>query len=123
MKIINEKKTILLDAGGAIKRLSDEYVRFTVEGELIGGLENEINPQKMLWGEAVALVRSSTKSGTIKITTEVLKEGINAPDIAEIEFTTIAPNQNLLFSELPKKGTKKTTQIFINESETLKKIT
>jgi beta-galactosidase len=123
MKIINEKKTILLDAGGAIKRLSDEYVRFTVEGELIGGLENEINPQKMFWGEAVALVRSSTKSGTIKITTEVLKEENNAPDIAEIEFTTIAPNQNLLFSELPKKGTKKTTQIFINESETLKKIT
>ena len=37
----------LVDAGGAIKRLSDEYVHFTVEGEgeLIGDTTNEIN-----WG-------------------------------------------------------------------------
>ena len=53
----------LVDAGGAVKRLSDEYIRFTVtgEGELIEDNKSTINPQRLLWGEAVALVRSTKK--------------------------------------------------------------
>lgn len=113
----------LVDAGGAVKRLSDEYVRFSVEGEgeLIGGAENEINPQKLLWGEAVALVRSGVKAGTIKVKAELLKDCINMPDDAEIEFTTVAPTQTLLYHELPEKGQEKATgTIVVDESEELK---
>ena len=96
----------LVDAGGAVKRLSDEYIRFHVEGEgeLIGGVENEINPQKLLWGEAVALVRSGVKPGTIRVRAEVLRDGINMPDAAEVEFETTAPAQRLLFTEQPENG-------------------
>jgi beta-galactosidase len=113
----------LVDAGGAVKRLSDEYVRFHVEGEgeLIGGMENGMNPQKMLWGEAVALVRSGVRPGTIKVRAEVLKDGINAADSAEIEFNAIAPMQSLLYEERPQKGQTQAS-VVIDESEELKKL-
>ncbi len=115
----------LVDAGGAIKRLSDEYVRFIVkgEGELIGGSDNAINPQKMLWGEAVALVRSSTKPGTIKVRVETLKDGINIPDFAEIEFSTVGSKQNLLYSELPRKSINdKVAPVIKDKSKTLENL-
>jgi len=114
----------LVDAGGAIKRLSDEIVRFTVEGEgeLIGGEENAINPQKLLWGEAVALVRSSIKPGKIHVKAELLKDGINVPDFAEIEYSTVASRQDLSYSELPKKAIRNVNLTLKDESKTLKKM-
>jgi beta-galactosidase len=115
----------LVDAGGAVKRLSDEYIRFTVsgEGELIGGTENEINPQKLLWGEAVALVRSGIKPGDITVRAEVLKDGPNTPDSAEVTFSTQAPTQTLLYKEVPELGRQQATQtVIIDESEALKKL-
>jgi beta-galactosidase len=114
----------LVDAGGAIKRLSDEYVRFTVEGEgeLIGGEENAINPQKLLWGEAVVLIRSSIKPGKIHVKAELLKDGINVPDFAEIEYSTVASRQDLSYSELPKKATRNVNSTLKDESKTLKKM-
>ena len=113
----------LVDAGGAVKRLSDEYVRFTVvgSGELIGGAENGINPQKLLWGEAVALVRSGSEPGTITVRAEVLQDGINMPDAAEIKFETRAPVQRLLYSEKPEKGRVKKA-VSEDESAVLKKL-
>jgi beta-galactosidase len=91
------------DASGAVKRLSDEYVRFTVEGagKLIGGQDNGINPQKMLWGEAVALVRSGLEPGRIKVKAELLVDGINQPESAEIEFNTAETSHSLLYSDVP----------------------
>lgn len=115
----------LVDAGGAIKRLSHEYIRFSVsgEGELIGGTENEINPQKLLWGEAVALVRSGIKPGDITVRAEVLKDGPNTPDSAEVTFSTQTPTQTLLYQELPELGRQQATQtVIIDESEALKKL-
>ncbi|WP_281613082.1 sugar-binding domain-containing protein [Flammeovirga sp. SubArs3] len=115
----------LVDAGGAIKRLSDEYVRFTVEGEgeLIGGVNNEINPQKLLWGEAVALVKSSTNPGKVKVRAEVLKDGINAPSFAEIEFNTVGPQHQLHYTELPQKEQEYIpAPLLVNESEEMKKL-
>lgn len=111
----------LVDAGGAVKRLSDEYVRFTVEGagELIEGAETGMNPQKMLWGEAVALIRSGVEPGKITVRAEVLKEGINAPDAAEIEFETAISAQALLYSEKPEKG-RTEKSVSIDESAELK---
>jgi beta-galactosidase len=114
----------LVDAGGAIKRLSDEYVRFTVEGEgeLIGDTANEINPQKMLWGEAVALIRSSTTAGKIKVKAAILKEGMNIPDFAEIEFSTVEASQNLLYNELPDKDAAEKIPFLIDQNEDLEKL-
>lgn len=115
----------LVDAGGAVKRLSDEYIRFAVsgEGELIGGTENEINPQKLLWGEAVALVRSGTNPGDITVRADVLKDGPNTPDSAEVTFSTQAPTQTLLYQELPELGRQQATQtVIIDESEALRKL-
>jgi beta-galactosidase len=114
----------LVDAGGAIKRLSDEYVRFTVEGEgeLIGDTANEINPQKMLWGETVALIRSSTTAGKIKVKAAILKEGMNIPDFAEIEFSTVEASQNLLYNELPDKDAAEKIPFLIDQNEDLEKL-
>ena len=114
----------LVDAGGAIKRLSDEYVRFTVEGEgeLIGSKANEINPQKMLWGEAIALIRSSTTAGKIKVKAAILKEGMNIPDFAEIEFSTVEASQNLFYNELPNKDTAAKTSLLNDQNEDLEKL-
>jgi len=93
----------LVDAGGAVKRLSNEYIEFSVsgEGEIIGGNDNKINPQKLLWGEAIALVRSTQIPGKIKLKAKVLKEGINSPTEAEIEFSTKQSRHRLLFDEIP----------------------
>ena len=95
----------LVDAGGAIKRLSDEYIKFSVngEGELIEDQNIGINPQKLLWGEAVALIRSGRKPGTIRVKAELLRDGINSPDFAEIEFNTIKSINELLYDEFPNK--------------------
>ena len=114
----------LVDAGGAIKRLSDEYVRFTVEGEgeLIGDTANEINPQKMLWGETVALIRSSTTAGKIKVKAAILKEGMNIPDFAEIEFSTVEASQNLLYNELQDKDAAAIIPFLNDQNEDLEKL-
>ena len=95
----------LVDAGGAIKRLSDDYIRFSVmgEGELIEDQNIGINPQKLLWGEAVALVRSGRKPGTIRVKAELIQDGINSPDFAEIEFSTIKSKNEFIYDELPNK--------------------
>lgn len=93
----------LVDAGGAVKRLSDEYIRFTVSGngELISAAKTGMNPQKLLWGEAVALVRSGVEAGTIKVRAEVLHTATNGPESAEIEYRTAPATHSLMFRELP----------------------
>ena len=106
----------LVDAGGAVKRLSDEYIRFTVtgEGELIEDNKSTINPQRLLWGEAVALVRSTKKPGQVKVRAELINDGINLPDFGEIEFTTVSPEYDFSFAEYPQK---QESQILINDSQ------
>ena len=93
----------LVDNENGIKRLSDEYIRFTVlgEGELINGINTEINPQKLLWGEAVALIRSTTTSGEVVVRAETIKNSINSPQSAELTFKTLPSSQSLIFSEQP----------------------
>ena len=46
----------LVDAGGAVKRLSDETIRFKVSaGELIEGEDTGMNPQKLLGAKQLHL--------------------------------------------------------------------
>jgi beta-galactosidase len=115
----------LVDAGGAVKRLSDEYIRFSVSGEgtLIGGPEKGMNPQKLLWGEAVALIRSGVKPGTITVRAEVLEPGTNAPESAKIEFQTNETGKNRLYKELPTQTKQQTDESsFLDENQILKSL-
>jgi beta-galactosidase len=115
----------LVDAGGAVKRLSDEYIRFSVSGEgtLIGGPEKGMNPQKLLWGEAVALIRSGVKPGTITVRAEVLEPGTNAPESAKIEFQTHETGKNRLYKELPTQTKQQTDESsFLDENQILKSL-
>ena len=114
----------LVDAGGAVKRLSDEFVRFSVEGEgeLVGDDKAYIQAQKLLWGEAVALVRSSTKAGEIRVHAKLLEDGINIPEFAEIKFNTTTAKQELYFSELPTKAQIESKLEPTDESEVLRKL-
>ncbi|MEC8134119.1 MAG: hypothetical protein VX046_04645, partial [Bacteroidota bacterium] len=114
----------LVDAGGAVKRLSDEFVRFSVEGEgeLVGDDKAYIQTQKLLWGEAVALVRSSTKAGEIRVHAKLLEDGINIPEFAEIKFNTTTAKQELYFSELPTKVQIESRREPTDESEVLRKL-
>ena len=91
----------LVDSSGGIKRLSDEYIRFKVSGfgELIEKEDIGINPQKLLWGESVALVRSAKEQGIIRVEAEVICDSLNGPDQAFVEFSTIAPRHVLLYDE------------------------
>ena len=93
----------LVDDENGIKRLSDEYIRFTVlgEGELINGVHTEINPQKLLWGEAVALIRSTTTSGEVVVRAETIKNSINSPQSAELTYKTLSSPKSFIFSEQP----------------------
>ena len=61
-----------------------------------------INPQKVLWGESVALVRSSLNSGVVSVRAELLSEGINTPDPAYLEFVTEKSSKQFIFDEIPK---------------------
>ena len=114
----------LVDAGGAIKRLSDEYIRFSVEGEGVLIEDDKIgaNPQKLMWGEAVALVKSSSYAGKIIVKAELLNDGINSPDFAEIEFSTIKSTQEFLYKELPEKIVNNAKPNLNNESQKLESL-
>lgn len=112
----------LVDAGGGIKRLSHEYIRFQVSGagELIEEAGLGINPQKLLWGEAVALVRSGVESGVIRVEAEVICDSVNGPDRAVIEFETVAPRQKLLFDEQVRRVAPPRVKTVLDESETVR---
>ena len=94
----------MTDVDGGIKRLSDEYIKFFISGEgtLIEKENIGINPQKVLWGESVALVRSSLNSGVVSVRAELLSEGINTPDPAYLEFVTEKSSKQFIFDEIPK---------------------
>ena len=107
-----------MDNENGIKRLSDEYIRFTVlgEGELINGINTEINPQKLLWGEAVALIRSTTTSGEVVVRAETIKNSINSPQSAELTFKTLPSSQSLIFSEQPEFIYDKNSEVGISDN-------
>ena len=112
----------LVDAGGGIKRLSHEYIRFHVSGagSLIEEVDLGMNPQKLLWGEAVALVRSGVESGVVRVEAEVICDSLNGPDRAVIEFETVAPRQKLLFNQQANRNAPARIEPVRDESETVR---
>lgn len=80
----------LVDKRGTIKRLNNNSVRFSIEGEghIIGDKETGTNPIPMTWGTAPVLVQSTTKAGEIKITATIVHEGSQRPLEGTITFNS-----------------------------------
>jgi len=83
----------MLDEYGDVKRLNNQLVHFTVEGEgrLINNAHIAENPKKIGWGTATILVKTNLKAGAIKIIATPLFNGTNTVKGDTLVFQTIAP--------------------------------
>lgn len=119
----------IVDENGTVKRLSNDVLKFNIEGEgkIIGDSKIMANPIKVEWGTAPVLVRSTTKPGKITIRASILDEGIHTPSYGEITFISILPTTTLLFNENPKiiaqplRGTNLNDRSENNTKESLKR--
>ncbi|UDQ96618.1 sugar-binding domain-containing protein [Lentisphaerota bacterium WC36G] len=96
----------LTGSHGMPVRASDYIIKFTVEGEgeIIQGENLNINPQKLQWGEATILVRSTTKAGKIKVKAELLhKRTFSNPVNAELEIISVEPSLPMLYTDVGEK--------------------
>ena len=93
----------IADKDGYVKRLSQETVVFEVEGEgeLVGGRGIEANPRVSRWGTAPALIRTTTKAGTIRVKARLLHPGIQLHPQATVEIHTLPAGRAALYDELP----------------------
>ncbi len=89
------------DDSGNVRRLAKENVVFTVEGEgeIIGDATIGANPRAVEFGSAPVLIRSTRKSGKIKVKARVQYEGTHAPTPAEIEFESVPSLLPACFTE------------------------
>lgn len=89
----------ITDPAGTIKRLNNQRIRFTIEGE--GELlvpASQATGVPLVWGEAPVLVRTSATPGTIRLRAEIAgPAGDWTPQPAEIEIRTVAPSVPLLY--------------------------
>ena len=87
------------DDSGHVRRLAKENIVFTVEGEgeIIGDASINANPRTVEWGSAPVLIRSTRRSGKIKVHAEVQFPGTHAPTPADIEFESIPASIAQLF--------------------------
>ena len=81
----------IADANGNIKRLNNNFIEFSIEGEgrILGGTDVFANPRPVIWGDAPILVQSTTNAGPIKIRARVCFEGARTPVEGEIVFNSI----------------------------------
>jgi beta-galactosidase len=96
----------IVDKTGEVIRLTDDTLRFSVEGpaEVIGEGVGAINPQKLVWGEAVVLVRAGTAPGQITVRAEPLHPGPLKPLGADISLRSVAAHHALPYTEEPEGG-------------------
>ncbi|MCQ0111836.1 glycoside hydrolase family 2 protein [Zhouia amylolytica] len=89
------------DKNGTVKRLNNSLVQFEVEGEaeLIGDDPLIQNPQKLSWGTAPVLVRSTTKAGEITVRAYIAPKGEQRPIAGELTFWSVPAQEAMLFSE------------------------
>jgi len=93
----------IVDKHGTVVRLAQDTIRFSITGpaELIGGEMEAINPQLMIWGEAVILLRAGTEPGRITVHAESAHQGCMKPLAAEITFDSVPSASALSFTEKP----------------------
>lgn len=91
----------MVDKNGVVKRLNGEHIQFRIEGEgrIVGSSETFNNPVAVQWGEASVLVQTTTNAGKIKVTAEVVGGGANSPVGGQIEFSTIAPTNEMIYDK------------------------
>ncbi len=89
----------VVDEHGTVKRLNNERILFTVEGEgqLLGNEQNGGNPVNIEWGTAPILLRTTTKSGLIKVRAQVARGGNMTINGAELVLRSVSPEYPLLF--------------------------
>ena len=81
----------ITDDNGNVRRNAREHISFTVEGEgsIIDDGNIMANPRIVEWGSAPILVRSTHKSGTIRIIARPTFEGAYAPAADTLEIQSI----------------------------------
>ncbi len=91
----------VVDDNGNVKRLNQDYIKFSIEGEgnIIGNSDIMANPIQTEWGTAPVLIQSTTKAGEITIIASILDEGVNTPMFGELTFSSVVPAIPLLFNE------------------------
>ena len=88
------------DKDGIVKRLNESLIHFTVKGEgiLIGKNLPGINPHKIIWGTAPALVRTTLKAGTIEIIASMEYPGGQTPSADTLYLETKASDIPSVFN-------------------------
>lgn len=91
----------IADENGNIKRLNNDRIRFSVEGEgsIVGDESGFVNPRPVEWGTAPVLIRSSLKPGRITVHAEVLLKGSQKSVAGEITFESVTPSLPLVYDE------------------------
>ena len=87
------------DAHGNVRRLNNERILFTVEGEgqLLGNEQNGGNPVSVSFGTAPILLRATTTPGTIRVRAQLVYAGNASVAPAEITLASVAPTFPLLY--------------------------
>ena len=90
----------IADKAGNIKRLTNEQVHFTIEGEgrLLGGADVGVNPRAVLWGTAPMLVQTTTTPGQIKVTAKVMYNGLERPVSGELVIGSVPSGVPALYA-------------------------
>lgn len=81
----------VVDQYGTVKRLNNEHIVFSVEGEgrIVGDEATFTNPAAVSWGTAPVLIQATTKPGKIVVRARVVWEGISTPAEGTIEINSI----------------------------------
>lgn len=88
------------DEQGNIKYLNEALVHFSVKGEgiLIGKDLPGINPHKIIWGTAPALIRTTLKAGRLEIIASMQYPGAQTPSADTLYIATEARKTPSIFS-------------------------
>ena len=115
------------DDQGNIKRLNNSVLKFEIsgEGEILGDEPFIANPQKIVWGTAPVLVKSSTNPGKITIKASMNLKGSHRPISGELTFESLpAPKEMIMkISEMEayEKNNRKTQERPQQQNEDLQK--
>lgn len=88
----------VVDDRGTIKRLNNEHILFTIEGEgrIVGGDESFSNPVEVKWGTAPVLVQSTTKPGKIRVKASVVWQGKAQPIDGFVDIESVPAEYPLI---------------------------
>lgn len=122
----------ITDDQGNIKRLNNEHILFTIEGEgrIVGNEESFSNPVAVQWGTAPILIQSTTIPGKIKVKASVVWQGKTTPISGFIEIESIKAEHPLIANNdeikaIPQNGSSVSLQGNLNaeiDKEKLKEV-